>query len=122
LRCIGLKQAVLSNDGTAVLLELSMANGKIFPLELDSAGVASLTGALLVSAQALGEAQPPRQALESVAPAEAVAIPVKAVQARSQPDGSAALLLRAGSLDLIASLPDRAALAAMLEALQRPAS
>ena len=56
LRCIGLKQAVLSDDGRAVLLELAMANGKIFPLELEAGGVDLLLRALFMSARALGEA------------------------------------------------------------------
>ncbi len=59
LRCTGIKQVVLSEDGTAVLLELAMANGKTFPLELAAEGVELLTRALLVSAQALGEQQRP---------------------------------------------------------------
>lgn len=116
LRCIGLKQAVLSDDGTAVLLELAMANGKIFPLELDAAGVDLLARALLLSADALGEKQSVRKPLADTAPNEAVALRAQAVQASTRPDGSASLLLRAGSLDVHLSLPDAAAVAAMLNA------
>jgi hypothetical protein len=54
LRCIGIKQAVLSDDSTAVLLELAMANQQIFPLELDAGGVELLTRVLISSGQALG--------------------------------------------------------------------
>ena len=48
LRCTGLKQVVLSDDGRAVLLELTMANGKVFPLELETGGVDLLLRALLM--------------------------------------------------------------------------
>lgn len=58
LRCVGLKQAVLSDDGQAVLLELLMANGKIFPLELNAGGVELLTKTLYMSAQAMGMTLP----------------------------------------------------------------
>lgn len=116
LRCIGLKQAVLSDDGTAVLLELAMANGKIFPLELDAAGVDLLARALLLSADALGEKQSGRKPLADTAQNEAVALRAQAVLANARPDGSASLLLRAGSLDVHLSLPDAAAVTAMLNA------
>lgn len=114
LRCIGLQQAVLSDDGSAVLLELAMANGKIFPLELDARGIELLTRALLLSAGAVGESQPGRKPLADSAADEAVALTAQAVQARAQADGSASLMLRAGSLDIHLSVPDAAALAAML--------
>ena len=44
LRCVGIRQAVLSGDGSTVLLEMSMANGKIFPLEQHGAAVARQHG------------------------------------------------------------------------------
>ncbi len=68
LRCTGIKQVVLSDDGTAVLLELAMANGKTFPLELAAEGVELLTRALLVSAQALGESRRAAAADSAVRP------------------------------------------------------
>lgn len=116
LRCVGLKQALFSDDGKAVLLELAMANGKIFPLELDAGGVDLLTRALLLSAGALGEKQDQRKPLAEVAPDEAVALTAQAIHASGRPDGSASLLLRAGALDLHLSLPDAAAVAAKLGA------
>lgn len=54
LRCVGLKQAVLSDDGKAVLLELLMANGQIFPLELNDGGVELLLRTLQRSAEVMG--------------------------------------------------------------------
>ena len=114
LRCTGLKQAVLSDDGRAVLLELFMANSKIFPLELDAAGVDLLTRALLMSAQALAKAEPPARALAETDPAHAVQLQTDALALRGQPGGEAALLLRVGTLDLHLSGPDTPRLAAAL--------
>lgn len=115
LRCLGLKEAVLSEDGKAVLLELVMANGQIFPLELDAGGVELLMRALFASAQALGGKAGKPQALADSSPAESVLVgPPDEFLVRAQPDGAASLHLRLGSVDLAVGLADRAALEAAL--------
>lgn len=120
IRCTGIKQVLLSDDGSAVLLELAMANGKTFPLELESAGVELLTRALLVSAQAVGAPGQERQPLTSTPVSEAIDVPVQALSVRSQDDGSSALMLRTGCLDLRLALPDADSRKVALEALQSP--
>ena len=121
IRCNGIKQVLLSDDGTAVLLELAMANGKTFPLELESSGIELLTRALLVSAQAIDGPLPARKPLTSTPVSEAIEVPVQALAARSQADGSSALMLRTGCLDLRLALPDADARNAALEALRHQA-
>lgn len=121
IRCTGIKQVLLSDDGSTVLLELTMANGKTFPLELEAKGIELLTRALLVSAQAVGGPPRERQPLISTPVSEAIDVPVQALVARAQADGSSALMLRTGCLDLRLALPDAAARNAALEALQQPA-
>ena len=106
LRCIGLKQVVLSDDGRAVLLELAMANGKTFPLELEAGGVDLLLRALLMSAQALGGAAAEgRAALDALAPEAPVQVPAEAAAPGTASDGTPRLLLRVGSADFAVALP-----------------
>ena len=106
LRCIGLKQVVLSDDGRAVLLELAMANNKIFPLELEAGGVDLLLRALRMSAQALGGAAAAgRAALDELPPEAPVQVPAEAAAAGTGADGGPRLLLRVGSVDLAVALP-----------------
>lgn len=95
LRCIGLNTAVLSDDGTAVLFELMMANGQIFPLELTADGVTFLLRALLTAAQALPAAQ------GAVDLDQAVRLPADALRAQRREDGSIWWTLRHGSVDLV---------------------
>lgn len=119
LRCIGLKQVVLSDDGRAVLLELAMANGKIFPLELEAGGVDLLLRALFLSAQALGDtAVADRAPLAALPPAAPVPLQAAAVASGAASDGTPArLLLRVGSVDLAVALPDGASPQALARAL-----
>lgn len=117
LRCIGLKQAVLSDDGQAVLLELMMANGQIFPLELQAGGVELLSRVLLGSAEALGAAQAPRAALAEIDLTLPVRVPVQALEVRAQPEGGPVLLARAGAIDLGIRLEDAAAARALADRL-----
>lgn len=124
LRCTGLRQAVLSDDGSAVLLELAMANGQLFPLELDGDGVELLTRALLACAQALGERQRDRPPLSETVVSQAVQLPVQGLESIPTADGKhAALVVRAGSLDIALQFDDapatRAAMRAALQAQQR---
>ena len=118
LRCTGLKQVVLSDDGRAVLLELAMANGKIFPLELEAGGVDLLLRALLMSAQALGGAAAAgRAALDALPPEAPVQVPADAAAAGTAADGTPRLLLRVGSADLAVALPAGATPQALARAL-----
>lgn len=94
LRCVGLKTAVLSDDGTAVLFELMMANGKIFPLELTTEGVTLMVRSLLAAAQALPAAE------GSVDLDSAVRLSADALRAHRRDDGSVWWTLRHGSVDL----------------------
>jgi hypothetical protein len=120
LRCLGIKQVVLSDDGQAVLLELAMANGQIFPLELGVGGVELLSRALLTSAQALGEQQLPRAPLAETEAGVAVHVPAQAFEVRAQPDGGRMLLARVGCIDLGLDLADAAAAEGLAAALQAP--
>jgi hypothetical protein len=119
LRCVGLKQAVLSDDGRAVLLELAMANGKIFPLELEAGGVDLLLRALFMSARALGEAGADgRAALDALPPEAPVQLAADAAAvSRAAGDAPARLLLRVGSVDLAVALPGAASPQALARAL-----
>lgn len=105
LRCIGIHQAVLAGDGSTVLLELAMANGKTFPLELTVAGVELMSRALFAAAQALGDAHPTERPLAETSAEQAVQFSAQAQQARPQPGGATQLLLRAGCIDLAVTLP-----------------
>ena len=118
LRCTGLKQVVLSDDGRAVLLELAMANGKTFPLELEAGGVDLLLRALLMSAQALGGAAAERRApLDELPPEAPVQVPVEAAAPGTAADGAPRLLLRVGSVDLAVALPGATSPQALVRAL-----
>lgn len=117
LRCLGIKQVVLADNGQAVLLELAMANGQIFPLELTAGGVELLSRALLTSAQALGE---PPTALAETDPRVAVHAPVRHAEVRALDGGGRMLLARVGCIDLGLDLADAAAAEALAAALQAP--
>lgn len=117
LRCLGIKEAVLSDDGTAVLLELAMANGKIFPLELQAGGVELLLRALFASSQALAEKAPKPAPLRETRIEEAVRVgPAADFLVHPQSGGGARLTLRVGPVDLAVDLSDPAAVAAALQA------
>lgn len=117
LRCLGIKEVVLSDDGSAVLLELAMANGKIFPLELQAGGVELLMRALFASAQALADKQPKPAALADTRVEEAVLVgPASEHMVQRQNGGGARLTLRVGVTDLAVDLADPAAVAAALQA------
>jgi hypothetical protein len=101
IRLAGLKQAVLSDDDSAVLLELIMANGKIFPLELDAGGITLLLRTLLASAAAMPEPT------DTVDMNSVVKLPAERLTAARSSDGTQWWALRVGSVDLaIGPLPD----------------
>lgn len=106
LRLAGLKQAVLSDDDSAVLLELVMANGKIFPLELDAGGITLLLRTLLASAAAMPE---PADVVDM---STVVKLPADRLAATRASDGSQWWAMRVGSVDLaIGPLPEQGAAA-----------
>jgi len=101
IRLAGLKQAVLSDDDSAVLLELQMANGKIFPLELDAAGITLLLRTLLASAAAMPEPA------ATVDMNTVVKLPAERLQPARSSDGSNWWAMRVGCVDLaIGPLPE----------------
>jgi len=101
LRLAGLKQAVLSDDDSAVLLELVMANGKIFPMELDAGGISLLLRTLLASAAAMPEPA------ETVDLNSVVKLPAERLSTARSSDGSQWWAMRIGSVDLaIGPLPE----------------
>lgn len=101
LRLFGLKQAVLSDDEKAVLLELVMSNGKIFPLELDANGLTQLLRSLLACAAAMPAAA------ETVDMNSVIKLPADRLASARASDGSQWWALRMGSVDLaIGPLPD----------------
>ncbi|MFM9917800.1 MAG: hypothetical protein ACKVOX_18515 [Rhizobacter sp.] len=106
LRCIGINEAILADDGTAVLFELVMDNGQIFPLELDSEGLELLSRVVLAGAQAMGTEQPDRKPLAETVPSESVQMAADEVVVRANADGPV-LVLRVGSLDITLRLPNQ---------------
>ena len=57
LHCYGVKDALLADDKSAVLVELILENSQIFPLQLDIEGIDLMSRIVLSSAKALGTAQ-----------------------------------------------------------------
>lgn len=101
IRLAGLKQAVLSDDDRAVLLELKMANGQIFPLELDAADITLLLRTLLASAAAMPEPA------ATVDMNTVVKLPAERLSTARSSDGSKWWAMRIGSVDLaIGPLPE----------------
>jgi hypothetical protein len=106
LRCIGINEAILADDGTAVLFELVMDNGQIFPLELDTEGLELLSRVVLAGAQAMGVDQPDRKPLAETVPSESVQMAAHDVVVRANADGPV-LVLRVGSIDITLRLPNQ---------------
>lgn len=106
LRCIGINEAILADDGTAVLFELVMDSGQIFPLELDSAGLELLSRVVLAGTQAMGTDQPDRKPLADTVPSESVQMVAHDVVVRAHADGPV-LVLRVGSIDITLRLPNQ---------------
>lgn len=103
MRCIGIRNAVLSTDGSTVLIEMILDNGKLFPLELTAGGVELMSRALFASSKALAEAKPPEKPLAETTPQLAVWVPVHGEETRTGPDGQPQRLVRSGCLDLLIS-------------------
>ena len=106
LRCIGINEAILADDGTAVLFELVMDNGQIFPLELDSEGLELMSRVVLAGAHAMGTEQADRKPLAETVPSESVHMSAHEVVVRAHADGPV-LVLRVGSIDITLTLPNQ---------------
>ena len=106
LRCIGINEAILADDGQAVLFELVMDTGQIFPLELDSEGLELMSRVVLAGAQAMGTEQPDRKPLSETVPSESVQMAAHEVVVRANADGPV-LVLRVGSIDITLRLPNQ---------------
>ncbi|MDL2338397.1 MAG: hypothetical protein QFE16_11195 [Pseudomonadota bacterium] len=116
LRCVGINQAILADDGAAVLLELIMDNGQTFPLELDSEGVELLSRVVLAAAHAMGTEQPDRPPLAETVPSESVQMSANEVIVRAHADGPV-LALRVGSIDVTLRLPNQLLATALASAV-----
>lgn len=103
MRCIGIRNAVLSTDGATVLIEMILDNGKLFPLELTAGGVELMSRALFASSRALAEAKPPGQPLADTTAQVAVWVPLDGEERRTGADGQPQWLVRSGCLDLLIS-------------------
>ena len=112
LRCIGIRNAVLSTDGKTVLIEMIMDNGKLFPLELTAGGVELMSRAMFASSLALAEAEPTERALADTQTEQAVWVPLHEQASRTGADGRPQWLVRSGCLDLLIGAPPAAAPAA----------
>lgn len=106
LRCIGINEAILADDGTAVLFELVMDNDQICPLELDSVGLELLSRVVLAGAHAMGVDQPDRPPLAETVPSDSVQMVAHEVIVRAHADGPV-LVLRVGSIDVTLRLPNQ---------------
>ncbi len=116
LRCVGINQAILADDGAAVLLELLMDNGQIFPLELDSTGVDLLSRVVLAGAHAMGTEQPERTPLAETVPSESVQMSAHEVVVRAHADGPV-LAMRVGCIDVTLRLPNQVLATALASAV-----
>lgn len=106
LRCIGINEAILADDGTAVLFELVMDNGQIFPLELDGEGLELMSRVVLAGAHAMGIEQADRKPLSETVPSESVHMAAHEVVVRAHADGPV-LVMRVGAIDITLTLPNQ---------------
>ena len=105
LRCIGIRNAVLSTDGTTVLIEMIMDNGKLFPLERTAGGVELMSRAMFASSLAIAEKEPTERPLAETQPEQAVWVPLHEQAERTGKDGRPQWLVRSGCLDLLIGAP-----------------
>lgn len=116
LHCYGVKDALLADDKSAVLVELILENSQIFPLQLDLEGVDLMSRIVLSSAKALGVEQEGRPALAESMPSDSVQMEADEVLVRANADGPV-LLMRVGSIDISLKLPNQALANALAGAL-----
>ena len=105
LHCYGVKDALLADDKSSVLVELILENGQIFPLELDEEGIDLMSRIVLSSAKAMGTQQEDRLPLRETVPSASVLIDADEVLVRANADGPV-MVLRVGSIDITVKLPN----------------
>lgn len=116
LHCYGVKDALLADDKSAVLLEIILENGQIFPLELDDEGIDLMSRIILSSAKAMGTEQEGRTPLAETVPSESVQMEADEVTVRAHADGPV-IVMRVGSIDITLKLPNQVLANAMATAL-----
>lgn len=116
LHCFGVKDALLADDKSAVLVELILENSEIFPLQLDIEGIDLMSRIVLSSAKAMGTDQEGRPALADSMPSDSVQMEADEVLVRANADGPV-LLMRVGAIDVTLKLPNQALANALAGAL-----
>ncbi len=116
LHCYGVKDALLADDKSSVLVELILENGQIFPLELDEEGIDLMSRIVLSSAKAMGTQQEDRLPLRETVPSASVLIDADEVLVRANADGPV-MVLRVGSIDITVKLPNQVLANAMAAAM-----
>jgi hypothetical protein len=116
LHCYGVKDALLADDKSSVLVELILENGQIFPLELDEEGIDLMSRIVLSSAKAMGTQQEDRLPLRETVPSASVLIDADEVLVRANADGPV-MVLRVGSIDITVKLPNQVLANAMAVAV-----
>lgn len=106
LRCVGINQAILSDDRTSVLLDLVLDNGLTFPFELDAEGIELMSRVVLAGAHAMGVDQAGRPALAQTVPSDSVQMVAHEVIVRAHADGPV-LAMRVGAIDVTLKLPNQ---------------
>ena len=116
LHCYGVKDALLADDKSSVLVELILENGQIFPLELDEEAIDLMSRIVLSSAKAMGTQQEDRLPLRETVPSASVLIDADEVLVRANADGPV-MVLRVGSIDITVKLPNQVLANAMAVAM-----
>ena len=116
LHCYGVKDALLADDKSSVLVELILENGQIFPLELDEEGIDLMSRIVLSSAKAMGTQQEGRPPLRDTVPSHSVQMDADEVLVRANADGPV-MVLRVGSIDITVKLPNQELANAMAAAM-----
>ena len=116
LHCYGVKDALLADDKSSVLVELILENGQIFPLELDEEGIDLMSRIVLSSAKAMGTQQEGRLPLRDTVPSASVQMDADEVLVRANADGPV-MVLRVGSIDITVKLPNQVLANAMAVAM-----
>ena len=116
LHCYGVKDALLADDKSAVLVELILENSQIFPLQLDIEGIDLMSRIVLSSAKAMGVAQDGRPPLVDTMPSDSVQMEADEVLVRANADGPV-LVMRVGAIDISLKLPNQTLANALAGAL-----
>ena len=116
LHCYGVKDALLADDKSSVLVELILENVQIFPLELDEEAIDLMSRIVLSSAKAMGTQQEDRLPLRETVPSASVLIDADEVLVRANADGPV-MVLRVGSIDITVKLPNQVLANAMAVAV-----